>query len=144
MTDTVNQKKGYYDLAPGNVLQNLYIKKRLNKYVKPSMKFVELGAGNGNISKILLDNGLIGVGYDLSDVACSLNYEKNKTYIDANRYQVKNEDFFDASNSDQVDIIISSHVLEHMPSDLVNCYFEKCKSIIGPEGKIISLVPSNM
>ena len=140
----MNVNKNYYDLAPGNVLQNMYIKYRLRLFSKPSMKFIELGSGNGNISNILLNKGLSGVGYDLSDTACSNNRHKNADYIESGRYLVKNSDFFDISNSDKVDIIISSHVIEHLPQDIFDRYFEKCTSLLKPGGKIVSLVPSNM
>jgi len=134
----------YYDLAPGNVLQNMYIKQRLKSFAKPEMKFIEVGAGNGNISRILLEHGLSGIGYDLNDIACSVNRENNIDYIQAGSYDVRNSNFFDIPNEDKVDIIISSHVLEHFPPETLIKYFDKCKDILNNNGRIITLVPSCM
>ena len=134
----------YYDLAPGNVLQNMYIKRRLKSFAKPEMKFIEIGAGSGNISKILLNNGLSGIGYDLNDTACSINREKNADYIQSGRYEIRHSNFFDIPSTDRADIIISSHVLEHFPLETLIEFFDKCKEILNNNGRIITLVPSGM
>jgi len=133
-----------YHLAPGNVLQNMYLKKRLAGFTNSSMKFIELGPGNGYISNILLRLGLNGIGYDLSDSACNNNRSTNIEYIKSGTYSAVNADFFGISEQEKVDIIISSHVLEHVPTDELDTYFEKCKSILNKNGKIITLVPSSM
>jgi cyclopropane fatty-acyl-phospholipid synthase-like methyltransferase len=133
-----------FDLAPGNVLQNMYLKQRLKSLPNKQMKFIELGAGNGNISSILLNHGLTGIGYDLSESACNINRSKNAIYIQNGKYEVKNSDFFSSINSDKVDIIISSHVIEHLPPEIVDAFFEKSKSLLNTDGKIITLVPSSM
>ena len=125
-------------------VRGLYIKYRLKSLKKTSKRFVELGSGNGNISNILLKRGLCGVGYDLSDTACTNNAETNAEYCKSGNYEIKNGDFFDHQNINKVDAIISSHVLEHLSEDELNNYFVKCKSILNDGGKIISLVPSSM
>ena len=138
------KEQNYYDLAPGNVLQNMYIKYRLNRYARQPRTFIELGPGNGNISNILLSRGLSGIGYDLNDAACGKNRAKNNEFIKSGMYKIENSDFFNASNTEKVDLIFSSHVLEHLSSEDLELFFIKCKSLLNVGGKIVSLVPSSM
>jgi hypothetical protein len=45
-------------LPPGNILQQLYLKERVNFYKNKYQyrKFLEIGSGNGHISYVLLNN----------------------------------------------------------------------------------------
>lgn len=122
-----------YDLAPGNILQNMYIKRRLKKYNEKTT-FMEVGSGNGNISTILLESGMRGIGFDLSKTVCDINRIKNKFYIRSGMYAVKNSDFFEFTDDTKVDIIISSHVIEHFSDDTMKAYFVKCKSLLNRGG----------
>ncbi len=135
--------EAFYDQAPGNILQNMYLKRRLNLWAKPGMRFLEMGAGNGAISRILLDHGLEGLALDLNGEACQANRLRNQDYIDQGQFEVRAEDFFSLAE-DTFDIIITSHVIEHLPNDLLYKYFEKCQSLLGSQGRVISLVPANM
>lgn len=137
-------EQSYYDLAPGNILQNMYVKYRLNRYTKQPMTFIELGSGNGNISNILLSRGLSGTGYDLSNTACINNRNKNSRFISSGMYKVENCDFFEIPNTKKADLIMSSCVLEHLSSDRLELFFSKCKSLLNEGGRIVSLVPSSM
>jgi SAM-dependent methyltransferase len=119
------------------------LKRRLKEWAKEEMSFIELGCGNGNISKILLDAGMSGVGYDLSDAACKSSAEENRSYIDAGKYRVENADFFCVSDV-KVDFILSSHVIEHFPDETLSSYFDKCKTLLKPGGRVVSLVPASM
>ncbi len=130
-----------YDQAPGNVLQNMYLKHRLRKWAAKGMRFIEMGAGNGHISSILLEAGLHGIGYDLSEKACANNAARNELYIARQQYAVRNADFLEYDGG-KVDIIISSHVMEHLPEDDVERFLAKCSSVLKDGGRIISIVPS--
>ena len=70
-----------YELAPGNVLQNMYLARRLKQWVKPGMRFIELGPGNGIISRLMLNLGMHGTGVDLNNDACAINRERNADFI---------------------------------------------------------------
>ncbi len=131
-------------LAPGNVLQNMYIEHRLNKYYHTGMRFVELGSGNGYISNILLRRGLTGIGFDLNKMACKLNAELNRTYIEKNKYRIENYDFFQFESKEKFDVIITSHVLEHLTEEELYHFFIKSKKLLNKEGKIVIIVPANM
>ena len=130
-----------YDQAPGNVLQNMYLKRRLRNWAVKGMRFIEMGAGNGNISSILLEAGLSGIGFDLSEQACANNSRRNALYIDRQQYAVRNADFLGYDDG-AVDIIISSHVIEHLPDEDVDLFLKKAASVLRPGGRIISLVPA--
>src|SRR5438105_9444318 len=84
-----------YDQAPGNVLQNMYLKRRLKKWALKGMRFVEMGSGNGSISTILLEAGLSGIGFDLSEKACANNARRNEFYVSRGQYAVRNSDFLE-------------------------------------------------
>ena len=51
-------------LPPGNILQYIYLKERLSLLKSQGLKsFIEIGSGNGNLSKIFLDTGNRNVKY---------------------------------------------------------------------------------
>ena len=51
-------------LPPGTLLQHMYLRERLR--TRPPGTFVEVGVGSGHLSRLLLDLGWRGIGYDLS------------------------------------------------------------------------------
>lgn len=129
-----------YQLAPGHVLQFLYVKQRLRALRLRT--FVEVGAGNGYLSRELLALGLTGTGFDLNADACEHNAHLNATAIAANRYAARCEDFLTASMS-SVDVIISSMVIEHLIATDVHAYFSRCRQFLNPGGVIITIVPAS-
>ncbi len=131
------------NLPPGNILQNMYIKHRLKKHHE-KRTFIEVGSGNGNISAILLDFKMKGMGFDLNKKACDINRIKNTFYIEREKYIIKNLDFFEFVDNNKVDMIISSHVIEHFSDNDIKIFFNKCKSLLNKNGIIVSIVPSNM
>jgi SAM-dependent methyltransferase len=128
-------------LAPGSVLQLMYIKRRLASLA--GKRFIELGAGNGQLSRLLLDLGLSGVGYDLNASACENNARLNRDAIAAGHYRVENADFFQDCSPERADLIISSMVLEHLAPDQVDAYFAQCRRVQGPGGMVVTLVPAS-
>ncbi len=136
--------KKNYNFAPGNILQNMYLKNRIKKIIhnlsyKP--RFIKIGSGNGNISNILLNLGISGIGCDLSKEACDINKITNSEYLENGQYKIENKNFFDLKD-DKYEIIISSHVIEHFKDDEIFKYFEFCKKILDNDGFIITIVPS--
>jgi SAM-dependent methyltransferase len=132
-------------LPPGNILQYIYLKERLEVLKSQGLKsFIEIGSGNGNVSKIFLDKGFTGTGFDLNESACENNKVRNIDCIKKGDYNVFNEDFILKELDSKVDIIISCMVIEHMPAEVLNDYFLKCKEVLNENGIIITLVPSSM
>lgn len=68
-----------------NILQNMYLKRRLNiinKNDNQYLNLLELGSLNRNISNILLGLGFIRIGFGLSKKACNINYQRNIIYFE--------------------------------------------------------------
>ncbi|NIK73603.1 2-polyprenyl-3-methyl-5-hydroxy-6-metoxy-1,4-benzoquinol methylase [Thermonema lapsum] len=65
----------YVNLPPGNILQNLYLRERLEFYSKSlsEKKFLEIGSGKGYVSSVFLKMGWKGIGIDLNESACENN-----------------------------------------------------------------------
>ncbi len=104
---------------------------------------MELGSGNGQLSNLLLRQGLRGVGFDLNSSACANNAALNHEPLLSGRYKIENSDFMQVEITEKVDIVISSMVLEHLSDQTLDRYFEKCKVVLNSSGLIISLVPSS-
>lgn len=132
-------------LPPGNILQYLYLKERINVLKNNGAKeFIEIGSGNGNVSKIFLNKGFKGIGYDLNQSACTNNSNLNSQFIENKSYQVINDDFITKKGLTKTDIIISCMVIEHMPNEILDSYIKKCFETLNSGGVLITLVPSSM
>jgi len=129
-------------LPPGNILQNLYLKKRLKNY--KDKRFLEVGSGNGLLSNVILESGLKGIGCDLNSGACENNKVLNANYIENNSYQVLNQDFMNFDESKKFDIIVSAFVIEHLEDFELAPFIGKMKRLLSENGKIILFVPSSM
>lgn len=135
----------WYNIPPGNILQNLYLNERIKK-INPSEKnFLEIGAGTGYVSRVFLENGWNGIGIDLNNEACHSNKIFNEKFIKQNQYEVINDDFFkiDFSNK-KFDVIISCMVIEHLIDEELNAFMKKALSLLNDKGTVILQVPSNM
>lgn len=135
------------EIAPGSILQRIYLKKRINKIIKTNKhrNFIEIGSGTGYLSHILLNKGYLGVGYDLNSASCEVNHQVNKSFIDQNKYEVRNEDFLACEKVvGKADVIISCMVIEHLNEEHIFKYFKKCREMLSDDGILISLVPSAM
>lgn len=130
------------EIAPGSILQRMYFKNRLKKM--KAGKFLEVGCGNGYLSEILLSRGWQGTSFDLGESACEKSRQRNAKFITEKKYSVVSGDFLTAEINEKSDLVISMMVIEHLAPENVERYFEKCKKIIKPEGKIAVFVPAGM
>jgi len=128
-------------LPPGTILQHMYLKERLRSL--QCGEFIEVGCGQGYISKLLLDLGWRGIGYDLNPSAVKKATHLNQAAIDQSRYKVNDQDWFSTNQSSKVDLIISCMVLEHLDDFTESSYFNRCRQILKPGGSIILLVPGS-
>jgi SAM-dependent methyltransferase len=126
---------------PGTVLQHLYLKERVASLTPGS--FVEVGAGAGHISNVLLSLGWSGTGYDLNAAALARASAVNRAFVDAGRYAVRNEDWLTADDHERVDLVISSMVLEHLDDEQVAQYFDCAARQSRPGGRGILFVPGS-
>ncbi len=90
-----------YDKAPGNILQEMYLKHRLKIILQNNqnrkLRFIEIGSGSCNISRILLDLGLSGIGFELNEEACRINHWKNENFIKSGKYIIFNDNYFNCA-----------------------------------------------
>jgi 2-polyprenyl-3-methyl-5-hydroxy-6-metoxy-1,4-benzoquinol methylase len=126
-------------LPPGTILQYMYLKERLS-FLKPG-RFVEIGCGHGLITKILLQAGWSGTAYDLNQSALEVARQRNISFVENGRLVLKNQDWLQERESANIDLIISSLVLEHMDDDAERLYITKCKTSLNANGKAILFVP---
>lgn len=129
-------------LPPGNILQNMYLKKLLKD--RKWNSFLEIGSGNGYISNIFLKNGLSGVGFDLNESACENNRELNRNFVKKGKYKVYNNDFLDEDLGRKYDLIISCMVIEHLNDDDLFAFIGKAKELCNKNGSILFFAPSSM
>jgi len=132
-----------YNLAPGNILQNMYIKARIREMPDSYETFCEIGSGNGVISNIFLEHGYRGFSYEINPESCKINNHLNNGYIQNSNYEIKNMDFLADKIDNKVDVIITCMVIEHLPDEKVSQFFTHCRSILNKNGIIVTLVPSN-
>lgn len=130
-------------LAPGTILQFIFVRNRLKKLFPAGSKFIEVGSGNGHLSNLLLRNGYSGFGVDLNASACENNRELNQAYIAEKRYDVHNGDFNEQADRN-FDFLISSMVIEHIPDEPLRQFISHARRVVKPNGKLVFLVPSNM
>jgi cyclopropane fatty-acyl-phospholipid synthase-like methyltransferase len=133
------------EIAPGYILQRTYLRSRIQRWKKKKrLSFIEVGAGNGVNSQLLLSYGLSGIAFDLNSEACEKNRERNKKYIEQGKFKVLNQNFLTYESTIKADIIFSSMVIEHLDEVGVNKYFEKSKNCLSEGGVIACIVPANM
>lgn len=133
-----------YEIAPGSILQRMYLKQRLKALNLSGKRFLEVGAGTGYQSRILLEFGMKGKGLDLNDASCAANAEMNAEFILQKSYSVENTNFFELPETEKYDVIISCMVIEHLSDADVSRYFHTCKRLLNPGGIVITFVPSSM
>jgi SAM-dependent methyltransferase len=127
---------------PGTILQFMYLKERLARL--QAGKFVEIGCGQGYISKILLDLGWHGVGYDLNADSLKNAASLNAQAIADGLYFLKHENWLaDNSQESEADLVISSLVLEHMSDSEELEYIRRCQNTLKAGGVAILFVPGS-
>ena len=127
-------------LPPGTILQHIYFKERL-QLLKPGT-FIEVGCGQGILSRILLEFGWKGTGYDLNETSLNQAKKINRQAIRDGYYQIKQENWLKSVSDIKADLILSSMVLEHLDEFEEKDYFEQCKCFLKPGGKVIFFVPA--
>lgn len=142
-------RKDLEEAAPGIILQQMHIKRRIRKLQeergKQQLHFLDNGAGKGLGSRHLLKQGLSGVGIDLLPSSCERNHEINRDQIEAGRYEVFNGSFLDHDFGERrFDIIFTCMVLAHLAPENVDAYFKKFRDLLAEDGVLINLVPAGM
>ena len=121
----------------------MYVKRRLKPFRGKELFFYEFASGSGDLSRLLLDIGFQGAGFDLNSGACEKNRQKNKKDIDSGRYKVRNENFFETALARSADLVACCMFLEHLPQPDVERFLTVCQRVLRPEGLLVVLVPAS-
>jgi len=127
-------------LPPGTILQLMYLRERLKK-LSPG-RFVEIGPGEGDITHLLLQLGWKGVLYDIEGETVDHLKKRFLTEIEDRRVVLHLEDYLN-SNEKNVDLVISSMVMEHLDDAAEHAFMVKTAVILGNNGRMIGLVPAS-
>ena len=92
-------------LAPGTILQRMFVEERLSS-VAPGF-FVEVGVGEGNLSHLLLQMGWRGLGYDFSSESLAGAAVINEAAVREERYQLLRRNWLHDEGKRKADLVIS-------------------------------------
>jgi SAM-dependent methyltransferase len=126
-------------LPPGTILQQMYFRERLRAL--SCGRFVEVGAGQGIVSKTLLDLGWSGRAYDLNADALAAAARLNRLAVSRGRYELERRDWLDVADTEAVDLVASCMVLEHLADVDEARYLERCRVTLKRGGKGVLFVP---
>jgi SAM-dependent methyltransferase len=129
-------------LAPGTILQLMYLKQRLVN-IKLG-RFIEIGPGSGEISGLLLELGW-GGSYDLEPRTVDRLRDRFKVQISQGRFDARNEDFLQADKRSlgSADLNISCMVMEHLTDDLEKKFMNRSAELLTDGGLMLGLVPAS-
>lgn len=126
-------------LPPGTILQQMYLKERLRG--TPAGTFVEVGAGQGIVSRTLLDLGWKGTAYDLNADSLEVAARVNADAVAEGRYTTRHGNWLDERGGGKTDLVVSCMVLEHLDDAQEARYLERCREVLRPGGLGVLLVP---
>lgn len=124
-------------LPPGTILQHRYLRRRLRD--RPPACFVEIGAGEGHLSRLLLDLGWSGIAYELGADAARSARRRNE----GGRLEVREADWLEEADPPRAGLVVSSMVLEHLSDDDVERFLGNVRRALEPDGLLILLVPAS-
>lgn len=78
-------------LPPGSILQHMHFIKQIRG--RAPGYFMEIGPGNGLLSKILLKANWKGVGFEFDKTTASILRNETKKYLNNKQYTISNTDF---------------------------------------------------
>jgi SAM-dependent methyltransferase len=129
-------------LPPGTVLQLMYLRERLGG-VRPG-RFIEVGPGAGEITRVLLACGWQGESYDLDAVTIGGLQQRFAAEIAAGCYRPICADVLSvADDLPRADLVISCMVMEHMDDAAEPRFMHKAARLLRPGGLMIGLVPAS-
>jgi len=130
-------------LPPGTLLQLIYLDARLEKI--PVGRFIEIGPGSGEITERLLRAGWVGTVYDLSAETIDAIKRRFESEIYKGRLTVVVGDYLSSPvlPNEQVDLIISCMVMEHLDTDAERSFMQHSARWLKEGGRMIGLVPAS-
>ena len=129
-------------LPPGTLLQLMYLRKRIRQI--PPGRFIEIGPGSGEITRMLLDHGWSGFSYDLDAKTIAALRDRFSKEIAEHRLLPINDNYLSMPPmSEKVDLVISCMVMEHLEDDAQSVFMATSAECLKKGGVMIGLVPSS-
>ncbi|HEV7164516.1 MAG TPA: methyltransferase domain-containing protein [Gammaproteobacteria bacterium] len=128
-------------LPPGTILQLMYLRERL-QHRKPG-RFIEIGPGSGEITRLLLDQGWSGWSYDLEEKTIDSLQARFAHEIAEKRFVPLNRDYLSSIPPEKVDLVISCMVMEHLEDEAQISFMQKSADCLTEGGGMIGLVPAS-
>jgi len=123
---------------PGTWCQNRALFERLASF--EGRRFLEVGCGDGSISRVLCSRGYSGVGVDFSPTSLEAARRNLEPFVGASRYEVVASDFWDyAPPKPAFDLVFSMLVVEHIADD--EAFVRKMAACVRPGGLVLVAVP---
>lgn len=131
-------------LPPGTLLQLMYLRERIRQ-VQPG-RFIEIGPGSGEITRLLLDYGWSGCSYDLEAKTIATLSNRFAKEIAEHRFMPINDDYLSPllpPATEKVDLVISCMVMEHLEDDAQFAFMQMSEKYLKKGGIMIGLVPAS-
>jgi SAM-dependent methyltransferase len=106
-------------------------------------QFVEVGVGQGVLTRLLLELGWSGVAWDLDEEVVRGAARRHASDLRAGRLELHAGDWLAGGDNRPVDLVLSSMVLEHLTEADVERYFALAASVLRPGGLAVALVPAS-
>ena len=125
------EEKHFWFLARKNfILQNF------KKYIHINSRIIEIGAGTGNVSRYLHNNGYKNISVGEMHLN-GLKYAKSYGIKDCYKF-----DLLDTPFENEFDTVCMFDVLEHISND--NQALQNVNKMLKKEGEIVLTIPSHM
>lgn len=129
-------------LPPGTILQFLYLKERLRR--RTPGRFIEVGAGEGALSRVLLEAGWRGRAYDLNGDALARAATLNAGFVESGRLELVEGDWLALPpEPGAADLVIAAMVLEHLPEADVARFLDRAAESLSARGELFLIVPGS-
>ncbi len=123
---------------PGTWLQNAAVFDMIRRR-RAGRRFVEVGCGDGALSRRLLDRGFSGVGVDLSQEAVAEAQENLKHDIERGAYALHCGDVRQVDAGTKFDFALSMMVVEHVEQPVP--FVRAMADLVAPGGLVILGAP---
>jgi len=105
--------------------------------------FIEVGCGNGELSKILCAKGYRGAGIDFSEQAIEVAQKNLEAFIESGNYRLIHADFMEEKElvdwNHRADLVFSMMVMEHVDDEAL--FIGNLLRLVKPGGYCLLAVP---